>query len=213
MDLDYFVDLIPKVRLQPRTYTCASSSRVEPDLLRLCITVHEDFPRHGRRHKGLCTNWLKRLPAGSAVTCAVQPSTFRLPEDPSTPLIMVAAGSGIAPFRAFLAERVPELAGPALLFYGCRTRDQVLYRELLERACELSVFLSREPSEPRAYAQEGVRTHADRVAELVAAGAFVYVCGSTGLGDGVAAALADVLGPEVLQQLEDDGRYIAELWS
>ena len=58
-----------------------------------------------------------------------------------------------------------------------------------------------------------MRTHADRVAELVASGAFVYVCGSTGLGDGVAAALADVLGPEALQQLEDDGRYIAELWS
>ena len=72
-----FVELVPQVRLQPRMYTCASSALAEPESLRLCITVHESFPRHGRMHKGVCTNWLK---SGAQNTGKKQPDgTYRQP--------------------------------------------------------------------------------------------------------------------------------------
>jgi sulfite reductase alpha subunit-like flavoprotein len=59
----------------------------------------------GRIHKGICTNWLAGKREGDLLPCFLRTSTFRMPKDPATPVIMIGPGTGLAPFRGFLQER------------------------------------------------------------------------------------------------------------
>ena len=97
----------------------------------------------GRIHKGVATNWLKdQLPTAEhipVVPIFIRKSSFHLPQQLKTPIIMVGPGTGFAPFRGFLQEREHRLKKVATdvstmgsndLFFGCRHRDaDFLYRE------------------------------------------------------------------------------------
>src|SRR5439155_1531603 len=63
----------------------------------------------------------------------VRPTRFRLPDDPARAIVMFAGGTGISPFRAFLQERAARRAGSNWLFFSTRTREELYYREELER--------------------------------------------------------------------------------
>ena len=127
---------------------------------------------------------------------AVRPShaSFGLPANPEeTPIICIAAGTGIAPFRAFIQERAAMAAGgralaPALLFFGCRSEEDDLYRDEFDAWEKLGAVEVR-----RAYSRVGEKKHVqDRLWEereeikpLWKRGAKVFVCGSRGVADGV----------------------------
>jgi cytochrome P450/NADPH-cytochrome P450 reductase len=122
-------------------------------------------------------------------------SAFRLPDDPTRPVIMIAAGTGIAPFRGFLAERAALRAagtelGPAVLVFGCRhPQTDMLYGdelpELAEAAnAQLACAFSRVPGLPRIYVQDRIRQLANTVWPLLQDGAAIYVCGSTHMAAG-----------------------------
>src|SRR5207247_1860576 len=107
--------------VMPRLYSIASSLQAHPNEAHLCISVVR-FESHGRQKKGLASGFfadhaelfVKNIPV------YVQESrTFRLPADKSTDIIMVGPGTGIAPFRAFLEQRVLDGAtGRNWLFFG-----------------------------------------------------------------------------------------------
>lgn len=109
----------------------------------------------GRVWSGLASTYMATRRPGDAVTVAVRPSSFRLPTDPSAPIVMIAGGIGIAPFRAFLEERIwlatalgltPGGAstgstqpgsgslGRATLLYGCRGAYDHVYAGLASEA-------------------------------------------------------------------------------
>uniref|UniRef100_H0V865 Methionine synthase reductase n=3 Tax=Cavia porcellus TaxID=10141 RepID=H0V865_CAVPO len=163
--LDVLLEHLPK--LQPRPYSCASSSLSHPDKLRFIFNIVEFLshtPAAVTLRKGLCTGWLAGLVASSlqpdsqaspadggtapAPEISISPraaSSFHLPEDPSAPVIMVGPGTGIAPFIGFLhhreklQEQQPDGSfGAMWLFFGCRHKERdYLFRE------ELGHFLER----------------------------------------------------------------------
>ncbi|KAL8644049.1 MAG: hypothetical protein Q9210_007447, partial [Variospora velana] len=135
-----YIDLL--LPLTPRLYSIASSPLASPGTVSLTFDLlsSPSLSGHGT-FSGVASSHLstRRLP-GSPLSCAVRATKlpFRLPASPLTPIIMLAAGSGIAPMRAFCQERAAILQkggklGPAVLYFGCRHPDRdFLYREELE---------------------------------------------------------------------------------
>src|SRR5260370_34338554 len=109
---------------------------------------------------------------------------FRLPEDPAIPIIMVAPGTGYAPFRGFLQERVALQAngtqlGTSLLFFGCRNGDDFIYQQELQAWADegittLYTAFSRVEGQPKTYVQELIRAHSDEVWQMIKDGAVIY---------------------------------------
>ncbi len=229
-----FLDLLPA--LAPRYYSISSSPLASPDTV--CVTegVLAEPARSGAgRFEGVCSTYLASMDAGSTVFVFTREPTipFRPPADPSVPMIMVGAGTGLAPFRGFLQERAAQGAdgaalAPSLLFFGCRTRDDRLYeQELADFATSANVqtytAFSREPGQQRRYAQHEMLAHADEIWSLLEAGGVVYVCGNARtLAPGVRAALtqiaADKLGlggaaaEDWLTDLRRQHRYLEDIW-
>lgn len=139
---------------------------------------------------------------------AVRPSqSFHLPSDAeNTPLICVAAGSGMAPFRGFMQERAAMIGAgrkvaPALLFFGCRSPDQDdLYAEELARWEELGAVEVRRAYSRAAdkslgckYVQHRLSHDRQDVYKLWDRGAKIYVCGSRDVGKAVEAVCVEMV--------------------
>jgi sulfite reductase (NADPH) flavoprotein alpha-component len=105
--------------LRPRLYSIASSLRATPGQVHLCVSVVRET-RRGRIRHGIASSFLAdRATAHGDLGAYLQPSHFRLPADPSAPVIMCGPGTGIAPFRAFLQERASlGQRGRTWLFFG-----------------------------------------------------------------------------------------------
>lgn len=130
VSLEHFVEICAKLQL--RRCTIASSSRVFESEVHLTLAVVKEERRDGSMFEGVCSNFLKSLKNGDNVRTFIQPSTFRLPQNLSTPIIMIGPGTGIAPMRAMIQERshqkhtLKQPVGPTILYFGCK-RDTIDY--------------------------------------------------------------------------------------
>jgi sulfite reductase alpha subunit-like flavoprotein len=146
--LDRLLELLPLI--QPRHYSIANSGRVCPGEIDLCVAVATSKTPYGRRKVGLCSGFLARQAPGDVVLLWVRRGAFALDKHvvmaeravvdaaalpvpppplptptptPRSTLILVGPGTGVAPMRAILQERVAAAAPPAsMLFFGCRGR-------------------------------------------------------------------------------------------
>lgn len=199
-----FLSLLPPMRV--RQYSISSSPLAGASRCTLTYSVLDapalsDGGAGARRHLGVATSYLASLQVGDKLHVAVRPShaSFRLPLDAeATPVVMIAAGSGLAPFRGFVQERAAVLGAgrrlaPALLFFGCRDPEQDdMYRDELTRWEALGAVAVRRSYSRRPDASEGCARVHDRlwhdraeVRALWEAGAKVYVCGSRGVAENV----------------------------
>jgi sulfite reductase (NADPH) flavoprotein alpha-component len=170
----------------PRLYSIASSLQAHPDEAHLCISVVR-YETHGRAKKGLASGFfadhsktfVKDIPV------YVQESrTFRLPKDNSRNIIMVGPGTGVAPFRAFIEQRVLEGAtGLNWLIFGEQHREtDFLYgEEFLEYQkkgilARLDLAFSRDQAE-KVYVQHRMLENAGELWDWLQGGAYFYVCG------------------------------------
>lgn len=189
-----------------RSYSVGSSSRVDPGQIDLTVRLHAWNGADGHPQLGRVSGFLVREAAeGEVIAARLDPHPgFNPPSDPAWPIIMIGAGSGIAPFPGFIAERrASGRAGPAWLVFGNRHRDgDFLWRELFEAALRdgtltrLDTAFSRDPDDG-ARVQARLRENAAAVFDwLVEKRAVVYICGRRAMVGEVEAALADILVAE-----------------
>jgi len=235
--LAHFLEFCPKIT--PRLYTISSSSKASPR--RLSITsslILEPKPRN-REFRGLCTSFLTTLKPKDKICVSVRPSSFRLPSIaklPTTPIIMVGPGTGVAPFKGFLQEfeflknQTPGVDVDCHLYFGCRSAQKdFIYQNEMQEAVKtgvlksLNVAFSRD-QEVKVYVQHKIREDAAKIWQLLEEKkANFYVCGATLMGRSVREALLLVImeagnktEPEAKRYIEvmtTKGRYIQELWS
>jgi len=170
--------------LRPRLYSIASSPRATPGEVHLCVAVVRD-ERSGRVRPGVASGFLAgRAVDAGGVPAYMQTSHFRLPADPAIPVIMVGPGTGIAPFRAFLAERAARgIRGRMWLLFGERNRstDFLYESEMLTwlrdgTLSRLDTAFSRDQGK-KVYVQDRMNEHASDLWRWLQDGAHFYVCG------------------------------------
>ncbi len=190
--------------LQPRLYSIASSQSELEDEVHLTVSVLR-YQIDGRDRLGGASGFLTArlgLDDPLEVYVAENPS-FRLPEDGDTPIIMIGAGTGVAPYRAFLQERAAKGdRGANWLVFGNRHfhRDFLYQLDwqaqrkagLLQR---VSLAFSRDGAD-RIYVQQSLREQGRELFEWLEEGAHLYVCGGTAMGRAVHEALLEVIGTQ-----------------
>jgi sulfite reductase (NADPH) flavoprotein alpha-component len=217
--------------LQPRLYSISSSPKVDPN--RVALTVDRvRYDIAGRTRQGVASNFLSEAIAlGTALKVYVQRAhNFALPADPTTAIIMVGPGTGVAPFRAFLQERaIMQAPGDAWLFFGHqREACDFFYRQefsgLLENQTltKLSLAWSRD-GKSKIYVQDKMREQAAELWAWLQRGAHFYVCGDAlKMAGDVEKALVAIAGEQgglgdadakaYVAGLKKSGRYQADVY-
>lgn len=198
-------------RLTPRLYSISSSPAAHPACIHTTVSVVR-YQSHNRNRGGVCsTLFADRVEVGERLPIYIQPNKkFRLPQDFSTPIIMVGPGTGIAPFRGFLHERrATGATGRNWLFFGERSAaTDFLYREELEEMrqnshlARLDTAFSRD-QEQKIYVQDLMMRNAPQVWSWLQEGAYLYIC-----GDG--ARMAKDVDRTLHQIVETQGNMPAE---
>ncbi|KAI5463762.1 hypothetical protein BGZ63DRAFT_423079 [Mariannaea sp. PMI_226] len=248
-------------KLQPRYYSISSSSLVQPKKISVTAVVESQvIPGRGDPFRGVSTNYLLALKQkqngdaistfgqsyeingprnkynGVRVPVHVRHSNFKLPSDPSKPIIMVGPGTGVAPFRAFVQERAKQAqdgieVGPTLLFFGCRKAKEDFmyeseweeYKKILGDKFELITAFSRQSSK-KVYVQHRLKERSKTVGELLSKKAYFYVCGdAANMAREVNTVLAQILaetrgvseakGEEIVKNMRAANQYQEDVWS
>ncbi|GIC84968.1 NADPH--cytochrome P450 reductase [Aspergillus udagawae] len=217
LPLSYLIETLTPI--QPRYYSISSSSVLAPRKPSITVLVSSaPLPANPSQSiHGLTSNYLLALSAslassahhhgltyplsgpnasltGGKIHAHLRRSRFKLPLLGKCPLVMVAAGTGLAPFRAFIAERrqlglLGKEIGEMILFFGCRapTEDFIYKDELDEMQAALGGKLrvitafSRVVGGQKVYVQDRIAEHAAEVIRLIDEGANVYICGRAGM--------------------------------
>ncbi|MGD7046331.1 assimilatory sulfite reductase (NADPH) flavoprotein subunit [Jeotgalibacillus proteolyticus] len=209
-------------KIPPRLYSIASSLKANPDEVHLTIGALR-YDSFGRSRSGVCSvQCAERSEPGDTLPVFVQKnSNFRLPESSDAPIIMIGAGTGIAPYRAFLEEREENGAnGDAWLFFG----DQHFVTDFLYQTewqkwlkdgllTRMDVAFSRD-SEQKVYVQHRMLEQRREFYEWLEAGAHVYVCGDEKyMAKDVHEAILTIIQKEGALSEEQAAEYIADLRS
>lgn len=172
-------------KIPARLYSIASSAKATPDEVHLTVRTVR-YACGGRDRYGVCSvQMAERLEPGDALPVFVQHNpNFKLPENPDTPIIMIGPGTGVAPFRSFLAEREEsEASGKTWMFYGDQHfATDFLYQTEWQRwikdgvLTKMDVAFSRDTAE-KVYVQHRMMEKSQELYEWINSGAAVYVCG------------------------------------
>ncbi|KAK8105411.1 NADPH--cytochrome P450 reductase [Apiospora kogelbergensis] len=249
-------------KLQPRYYSISSSSAVQPKKISITAVVESQLiPGRADPFQGVATNYLLALKEkqngepnpkpfgltyeicgprnkydGIHVPVHVRHSNFKLPSDPSKPIIMIGPGTGVAPFRGFVQERAKqaedgETVGKTILFFGCRKRSEdFMYeseweerKKALGDAFEMPIAFSRDGPK-KVYVQHLLKERSKEINELLEKKAYVYVCGdAANMAREVNTMLAQIISEqrgipeakaeEIVKNMRASNQYQEDVWS
>ena len=223
-----------------RLYSIASTrhgDNLDDKTVSLCVRQLEyKHPETGETVFGVCSTFLCNIEEGADVKITGPVGKeMLLPDDPEATVIMMATGTGIAPFRAFIWRMFKEqhedykFKGLAWLIFGVATTPNILYKEELEELQKqfpdnfrLTYAISREQKNPeggRMYIQHRVAEHADELWNMIQQeNTHTYICGLKGMEDGIDAALTDaaskqdVTWSEYQRTIKRAGRWHVETY-
>lgn len=224
LSLGDFLSMLPPMRV--RQYSISSSPLSDPSECSITFSVlsapalsgpTEPGSETPEDYLGVASNYLSELQAGERAHITVRPSNsgFKPPVDLQTPMIMACAGSGLAPFRGFIMDRVQRIRGrngttstddlpasdkpaKAILYVGCRTKgvDDIHAEELADWATQGAVevrWAYSRPTEGKGqHIQDLMLEDKTELVGLMEDMARLYVCGSTGVGNGVREACKSI---------------------
>lgn len=205
--------------LQPRLYSIASSLAAAPDEAHLTVSTVR-YTLHDLPRTGVASGYLAaRTEADATIPVYIQSNDhFHLPDD-DVPILMIGAGTGVAPYRAFMQEREARGAsGRSWLFFGERNfRSDFLYQvewqELIKNGVlsRLDLAFSRDAA-PKTYVQDRLRRQGRDVYAWLEEGAYLYVCGdSAHMAPDVHAALTDIVAEHGGLDRDEAGAYLSAL--
>jgi len=166
----------------------------------------------------------------------VRHSNFKLPSDPSKPIIMVGPGSGVAPFRGFVQERAAqakagEKVGKTILFFGCRNQKEDFlyadeweqYKKDLGENFEFITAFSRDGPK-KVYVQHRLKERSKEINDLLEQQAYFYVCGdAANMAREVNTVLGQILAEnrgipeskaeEIVKAMRSSNQYQEDVWS
>ncbi len=217
--------------LAPRLYSIASSFRVNPGEVHITVAAIR-YHKYGRTREGVASTYISdRLEEGSEVKVFIQKNeNFRLPDDPSTPIIMIGPGTGVAPFRAFIEERTyREASGKNWLFFGNRNfRTDFLYQrewqDYMNRGdlTRMDVAFSRDGA-GKIYVQDRLWEKRREFYSWLEEGAYIYICGDAGhMAKDVHNSLVRIVqetggisiqaAEEYIQKMQQEKRYLKDVY-
>ncbi|KAL6929370.1 hypothetical protein ACO0SA_000770 [Hanseniaspora valbyensis] len=228
------ISIVPA--LKRREYSIASSQRVHPNKIHLLIVVVSWRDSRNRLRFGQASKYLSDLPVGAELVVSVKPSVMKLPPRPEQPVIMSGLGTGLAPFKAIVEEKIWQKQqghkiGSIYLFLGSRHKvEEYLYGELWEAWRDAGVIthigaaFSRDQPE-KIYIQDRIQEVLPelKVAMCDEEGSF-YLCGPTWPVPNITAALQSILKKDAtergvkidldqaIEELKDTARYILEVY-
>ncbi|WP_022793609.1 assimilatory sulfite reductase (NADPH) flavoprotein subunit [Marinococcus halotolerans] len=214
-------DVVGNLRkIPPRLYSIASSPSANPDEVHLTVGAVR-YDAHGRPRTGVCSGQCaERTDPGDTLPIYIQHNpNFKLPDNPSAPVIMVGPGTGIAPFRSFVEEREEvEADGKSWLFFGDQHfRTDFLYQTEWQQWLEegslskMDVAFSRD-NEEKVYVQHRILENSGEVYQWLQDGAFLYICGDEKrMAHDVHEALVTVLEQEGNMTHEAAEAYMLDL--
>ncbi|MGK7920954.1 MAG: ferredoxin--NADP reductase [Trichodesmium sp.] len=201
-----------------RLYSIASTrhgDNLDDQTVSLCVRQLEyNHPETGERIYGVCSSYLCGMEEGAdvAITGPVGKEML-LPDDEDATIIMIATGTGIAPFRAFIwrmfkeREQNPDyqFKGLAWLFFGCAYTPNILYKEELEELqrqfpdnFRVTYAISREQKNKdggKMYIQHRIQENADELWEHIQKpNTHTYICGLKGMEGGIDEGMSAVTG-------------------
>jgi sulfite reductase (NADPH) flavoprotein alpha-component len=215
--------------ISPRLYSISSSPEAHSDEVHITV-ARDKFYLNDEWKCGLCSDFLSQLPIDTEIEFYIHKNNlFRLPEG-ERDIIMIGPGTGIAPFRSFIAHRdALGATGKNWLFFG----DQhfvtdFLYQTELQNWAEtgvltrLNVAFSRDQKE-KLYVQHKMITHGADLYNWLLSGASIYVCGTK---DPMSADVEDTLmqivakhgnktteeAIQFVEQLKDESRYLKDVY-
>lgn len=205
MPFSVYLSMLPPMRI--RQYSISSSPLADPTTVSITFSLADD---EKNAHPGVATHYLKKLQPRSTAQVSIRksPAPFHPPRDPSVPVVMICAGTGIAPFRGFVQDRaikmsssrIPSDFAPAVLIIGCRDPSiDALHATELKHwedsgAVKIYYAYSRasDKSDECKYAQDRLWRERKELADLFNEGAKVFICGSSKLGKGVTETVSKI---------------------
>ncbi len=189
LPIEGFVELCSAIR--PRFYSVSSTPLNGADQATLTVgTVVAPAWSGVGQYRGFASTYLMGLQPGDTLLGYFRRPAplFAPPEDPAQPMILIGPGTGIAPLRAFLAERLAQQqagtnVGKSLLFYGCRHPEHDwFYRDEMDAwvaagIVDLHVAFSSDARSPHRFVQDVMAANADAIWAALTENAAIYVCG------------------------------------
>lgn len=206
--------------LTPRLYSIASAQSEVGEEVHLTVGVVR-YQFNGKTYTGGASGFLgERLGEDEEVKVFVESNpNFRLPQDPTRNIIMVGAGTGIAPFRAFMQQRAAdEASGENWLIFGNQTfTEDFLYQQEWQDYAKQGLlnryhFAWSRDQQQKIYVQDKIREQAETLWQWLQQGAYLYVCGDANkMAKDVEQALLDVISQQGNLTEEQAEDYLADL--